>query len=66
LGSRREDFRAIEVGDAEKVPVLRAYIARWWFEVSRFFDVSGANAPDDELARATPQHLVFRIEADGS
>jgi len=48
--------------DAEKVPALRAYIARWWFEVGRFFALSGPAAPEDELARAAPAHPVFRID----
>jgi len=62
LASRREAFTATELGDADKVPILRAYIARWWFEVKRFFDLADANAPDEELARVAPQHPVFRLE----
>jgi deazaflavin-dependent oxidoreductase (nitroreductase family) len=62
LGSGREEFRAIELRDAEKPPILRAYLARWWFEVSRFFDLPDAKASDSELARVAPQHPVFRIE----
>jgi deazaflavin-dependent oxidoreductase (nitroreductase family) len=62
LASRREPFAATELGDAEKTAVLRAYVARWWFEVKRFFDLSGANPSEDELARVAPQHPVFRIE----
>jgi len=62
LGARRQAFRATEVADAEKIPLLRAYIRRWWFEVKRFFDLSGPEASDDELARVAPQHPVFRVE----
>ena len=62
LGSRRQPFRAVEVEDAAKVPILRAYIERWWFEVKRFFEISGPEAPDGDLARIASQHPVFRIE----
>ena len=62
LGTRRQSFRAVEIVDLEKAPILRAYISRWWFEVKRFFDLSGPAAPDSELARIAPQHPVFRIE----
>ena len=62
LGARRQAFRAAEVADTEKIPLLRAYIRRWWFEVKRFFDLSGPEASDDELARVAPQHPVFRVE----
>jgi deazaflavin-dependent oxidoreductase (nitroreductase family) len=62
VGARREPFVGHELPDAEKVPVLRAYIARWWFEVGRFFALSGPAAPDEELARAAPAHPVFRVD----
>ena len=63
LGSRVETFRATELADADKPPVLRAYLARWWFEVKRFFDLPGADASDAELARVAPRHPVFRLES---
>ena len=63
LGSRVEAFVAHEVAaDADKLPVLRAYLARWWFEVKRFFDLPGPDASDEQLARVAGQHPVFRIE----
>src|SRR5262245_20251741 len=62
LGARRQPFRAVEIADAEKTLILRAYIRRWWFEVKRFFDLTGPDAPDIELARVAPRHPVFRIE----
>ena len=63
LGGRREAIRVTEIADAEKLPILRAYIEKWWFEVKRFFELSGPNAPDSELARVASQHPVFRIDA---
>ncbi|MBY0274205.1 nitroreductase family deazaflavin-dependent oxidoreductase [Candidatus Binatia bacterium] len=62
LGSRVEAFRAREVADADKPPVLRAYLARWWFEVSRFFDLPNADPGDAELLRVAPRHPVFLLE----
>src|SRR5829696_8031177 len=61
LGRKVERFRATEVADAVKPPVLRAYLAMWKSEAGKFFDVSSADAPDDELLRIAPQHPVFRI-----
>ena len=62
LGARREIFRAHELGDAEKPPVLRAYLRRWAFEVNQFFQGVGAAAPDEALARIAPGYPVFRVE----
>jgi deazaflavin-dependent oxidoreductase (nitroreductase family) len=62
LAARRETFSATELSDAHKPPILRAYIAKWWFEVKQFFDLADANAPDAELARVAPQHPVFRLD----
>jgi deazaflavin-dependent oxidoreductase (nitroreductase family) len=61
LGRRVERFTATELADAEKPAVLRAYLARWHFEVAQFFDGVGPDAPDHELARVAPAHPVFRI-----
>lgn len=62
LGSRIETFRAQEIADADKTPVLRAYLARWWFEVKSFFELAGPDAPDADLRRVAPRHPVFRVE----
>lgn len=63
LGRRAEPFRATEVPDADKVPILRAYLKRWRMEVGVFFDGVGADAEDAELARIAAHHPVFRIES---
>jgi deazaflavin-dependent oxidoreductase (nitroreductase family) len=63
LGRRREPFRAIEVPDAEKEPMLREYLRRWKWEVGQFFDGVGPDSPADELARIAPDHPVFHIES---
>jgi deazaflavin-dependent oxidoreductase (nitroreductase family) len=62
LGGRSEAFRAVELDDAQKPPVLRAYLARWRFEVGRFFAGLGATPSDDELRAIAGGYPVFRIE----
>jgi deazaflavin-dependent oxidoreductase (nitroreductase family) len=62
LGRRREHFRAAEIDDGEKEPILRAYLARWKWEVGQFFGGVGPDSSAAELQRIAPDHPVFRIE----
>ena len=62
VGRHSERFAAVELADAEKPDVLRAYLRRWKVEVGVFFDGVDATSADDELARIAPHHPVFRIE----
>ena len=61
VGRRSEVFRARELGDDEKVEVLRAYLQRWKAEVGVFFDGVSAKSSDSELLRIAPNHPVFRL-----
>jgi deazaflavin-dependent oxidoreductase (nitroreductase family) len=61
IGRRVEPFTATEVGDDEKVPILRGYLRRWRIEVGAFFDGVGPDAPVDDLRRIAPDHPVFRL-----
>jgi deazaflavin-dependent oxidoreductase (nitroreductase family) len=63
VGRRSENFVAHEIDDADKKPILRAYLKRWKAEVGVFFDGVGAKSSDDDLQRIAPNHPVFRIEA---
>jgi deazaflavin-dependent oxidoreductase (nitroreductase family) len=63
LGRRRQPFTAIELPEAERPPILRAYLKRWKAEVGVFFDGVSASSPDTELERIAPRHPVFRITA---
>jgi len=62
LGGRAERFRAVEVSDEEKLPILREYLRRWKFEVGMFFDGVGPDSPESELRRIAPDHPVFRVD----
>jgi deazaflavin-dependent oxidoreductase (nitroreductase family) len=61
VGRRSEDFTAVELDDAEKPDLLRAYLRRWKWEVGQFFGGVGPDAPEEELRRIAPDHPVFRI-----
>jgi deazaflavin-dependent oxidoreductase (nitroreductase family) len=63
LGRREEPFTATEVADDDKPALLRAYLARWKWEVGAFFDGVGPDSTDDELRRIAPDHPIFRIDA---
>jgi deazaflavin-dependent oxidoreductase (nitroreductase family) len=62
LGRRAERFTATEVPDDDKAPILRAYLARWKWEVGAFFGGVGPDATDAELRRIASDHPIFRIE----
>jgi hypothetical protein len=62
LGRRVESFRATELDDDAKLPVLRAYLERWKWEVGQFFQGVGPDAPDSEIARIAADYPVFRID----
>jgi hypothetical protein len=61
LGRRRQICRATEIAPADAVPVLRAYLRKWKFEVGMFFDGITPDATDEEWALAAPKHPVFKI-----
>ncbi|HWS46895.1 MAG TPA: nitroreductase/quinone reductase family protein [Acidimicrobiia bacterium] len=61
LGKKVEQFSSTELADAEKPPVLRAYLKRWKAEVGVFFDGVSATSPDADVERIAPRHPVFRL-----
>ena len=61
LGRRTEDFRAVELSGTERVAVLRAYLAKWKWEVGAFFDGVGPDSSDAELAAVADRHPVFVV-----
>jgi len=62
VGRRSEKFRATEVSEDVRPPILRAYLRKWRFEVGVFFAGVGPEATDEELRRIAPDHPVFQIE----
>jgi deazaflavin-dependent oxidoreductase (nitroreductase family) len=62
VGKHTQAFRASELVDADKIPILRAYLKKWNAEVGVFFDGVSGDSSDDELRRISPDHPVFRIE----
>jgi deazaflavin-dependent oxidoreductase (nitroreductase family) len=61
VGRKVERFTATELTDERKPEILRAYLARWKFEVGVFFEGVSAQAPDAELLRIAPGYPVFLI-----
>ncbi len=61
IGRRARPFTATELPDDEKVPLLRAYLKRWKWEVGQFFGGVGPDASDEQLLAIAPDHPVFRV-----
>lgn len=63
VGGRRDPIVLVrELENAEKAPVLRAYLDRWHWQVSRQFDVpKGASL--EQLAGIAGNHPVFEIRS---
>jgi deazaflavin-dependent oxidoreductase (nitroreductase family) len=66
VGHRREEWVAEELHGADAVPVLRAYLKRWKFEVGVFFEGVSDASDDAEIEAAVPRHPVFVLTAAGS
>jgi deazaflavin-dependent oxidoreductase (nitroreductase family) len=62
VGRRRTHYRATEIADEEKVPILRAYLKRWKVEVGVFFEGVGPDSSDAELLAEGSKHPVFALE----
>jgi deazaflavin-dependent oxidoreductase (nitroreductase family) len=61
VGRRSEPFRAREIEDEAKTPILREYLRRWGWEVGSFFEGVGKDATDADLARIAPDFPVFAV-----
>lgn len=59
-----EPFRVEEIPDREKLPIMRAYLDRWGWQVKSIMGVD-KTASDDELRRIAPDHPIFRIMLEG-
>jgi deazaflavin-dependent oxidoreductase (nitroreductase family) len=66
VGRRTERITVRELTEpAEVVPVLRAYLKVWAWEVGAFFEGVGADSTDAELAAIAPRHPVFVVTSAG-
>lgn len=63
IGRRTSAFTATEVTGVDTVPVLRAYLKRWAWEVGAFFDGVDAGSSDEQLVAVAADHPVFRLGA---
>ena len=61
VGRRAEAVTLRELADADKAPVLRAYLKRWGWEVGRFFEGVDRHADDATLAAMAPNFPVFEL-----
>jgi deazaflavin-dependent oxidoreductase (nitroreductase family) len=61
LGRKTEDFKATELTPEAAVPVLRAYLKKWKWEVGAFFGGTGPDSTDAELLAIAPDHPVFKL-----
>ncbi|MEU5665810.1 nitroreductase family deazaflavin-dependent oxidoreductase [Streptomyces longwoodensis] len=65
VGRKVRRFTAVEVPDAEKLPLLRSYLEKWGWEVNQYFQGVTAKSSDEEILAAAPDHPVFRITVEG-
>jgi deazaflavin-dependent oxidoreductase (nitroreductase family) len=61
VGRKREQFSIAEVPDAEKPPILRAYLKLWKSETGKWFEGRNESSSDDEMLGIAADHPVFRI-----
>jgi len=61
VGRRRELCTVDEVPVAHRVPILRAYLARWKFETGMFFEGVTPDSTDAEWAAVAARHPVFAL-----
>ena len=62
VGRRTEAYRATELDDAAKAPVIRAYLEQWEWEVGKFFEGLTKDATDAEIAAVAPGFPVFALD----
>lgn len=61
VGRRIESVASEEVPDTDKLPILRAYLAKWGWEVGVFFDGLRKDSDDATVLAVAPGFPVFRL-----
>lgn len=59
-GKTSRSFQAVEIPDDQKLPLMRAYLERWGWQVRSFMGVD-KGATDGQLRDIIPAHPVFRL-----
>ena len=59
FGGRTTEFTVSELSDQDKIPILRAYLKRWWSRAKPLTPITSPDAPDEEYIKAAPLHPVF-------
>lgn len=62
VGRRSQSFTAEDIAEEDKVAVLRAYLARWRWEVGAFFGGVGPKSSDAEILSEGRHHPVFTLQ----
>src|SRR6201986_1097380 len=62
LGRKTEDFKATEVTGDAAVPLLRAYLKKWKWEVGAFFGGGGPGSNHAPLLAIAPDPPVFKLD----
>ncbi|HWL01638.1 MAG TPA: nitroreductase/quinone reductase family protein [Microbacteriaceae bacterium] len=70
-GRERLAFAVVEVPGAQKLPIIRAYLKEWAWEVGAFFEGLSVKSSDEEILAVASGFPVFRIltgdeERDGA
>ncbi|MFP5255076.1 MAG: nitroreductase family deazaflavin-dependent oxidoreductase [Acidimicrobiia bacterium] len=63
VGRQIERFRAVELDDAAKPPVLREYLRRWKAEVKAFFEDLDESSSDERVAEVAAGFPVFEVRS---
>jgi deazaflavin-dependent oxidoreductase (nitroreductase family) len=61
LGRRVDRVTLVEVPVAERVPMIRAYVDAWYFEVGRFIEGLDRSSTDAQILAVAPGLPVFRV-----
>jgi hypothetical protein len=65
LGRRVERVTLVEVPVADRVPVIRAYVDAWYWEVGRFVEGLDRSSSDADVLAVAPGMPVFRVTPRG-
>lgn len=60
LGRKTRRFTGEEVPEAEKLPILKAYLDKWAWEVGAFFELP-KNPTDEQIREIQQLHPIFRV-----